>query len=478
MIIKENDYRSVITSDSPRKMVSILINADMTVDEIYGDVDDIFETELNLKGKNINELSKINNSFIIRTDFVNSVIDVLDKKKVIEKSVQVNERYFTERFSYYKQSEVERIFVSIIDSASEKFLENQLYTNNAMLKNVVEATTAGYWHLNMETGEVFLSAQYKQMFGYEDHEVGNDPNWWENFVDTEHVEQAKIAFGHLINSNGVIPYDVVVPAKHRDGSKIWINCRAEIYSRDENGNPTKFVGSHINITRLKQAEEELKNVLYIATHDIKTPFDNIRGFLELIKKNLSKETQEKAINQIEYSLDNGREIIENLMKIAHNQVDSSKFQDTIDVRQCVAGAINNLSSLIENKQAAITVDCSSLPELVYSSFHLCSMLTNLIKNSINYSMAGRPPEIKILSKKHEVYNVIQVSDNGQGIDLEKNGAKIFSLFERINDDVNGSGMALYLIKQTIEKTGGKITVESTLNEGTTFTLWLTKNTIA
>jgi signal transduction histidine kinase len=93
---------------------------------------------------------------------------------------------------------------------------------------------------------------------------------------------------------------------------------------------------------------------------------------------------------------------------------------------------------------------------------------NLVSNAIKYRSRERPPVIKITSSANENYVILSVADNGIGINLIKHEKKIFSLFKRLHDDIEGSGVGLFLVKRIMEFNHGKVEVESKIGEGSTF----------
>ena len=102
-------------------------------------------------------------------------------------------------------------------------------------------------------------------------------------------------------------------------------------------------------------------------------------------------------------------------------------------------------------------------------------MLNLISNAIKYHSENRPLKVDIkssLNKSNEI--VIQVKDNGIGIDLEKHGNEIFAMYKRFDSHTEGKGLGLYLIKNQVESLGGRISVKSTLGKGSLFTVKLPK----
>jgi signal transduction histidine kinase len=91
----------------------------------------------------------------------------------------------------------------------------------------------------------------------------------------------------------------------------------------------------------------------------------------------------------------------------------------------------------------------------------------LLSNALKYSSPDRKPEVKIVSYQEKEFTILQVSDNGLGLSKE-NQSKIFGMFKRVHQHVEGSGIGLYIIKKMIENVGGKIEVKSEVGKGTTF----------
>ena len=95
------------------------------------------------------------------------------------------------------------------------------------------------------------------------------------------------------------------------------------------------------------------------------------------------------------------------------------------------------------------------------------MLLNLVSNAIKYKKLEHPPQIAVQSYYKPGYLCFSVKDNGLGIDLEKYGNQVFTLYKRFHSHTEGKGMGMYLIKSQVDALGGIIHIESQVNEGTT-----------
>ncbi len=99
----------------------------------------------------------------------------------------------------------------------------------------------------------------------------------------------------------------------------------------------------------------------------------------------------------------------------------------------------------------------------------------MISNAIKYRSPNRPPVIKIETYEEGDFIILKVQDNGLGIDPAKQD-KLFGMFKRLHDHVEGTGIGLYIVKRILENADGKIVVESKLNEGSVFKAYFKKDT--
>ncbi|CAN0510170.1 unnamed protein product, partial [Phaeothamnion confervicola] len=99
---------------------------------------------------------------------------------------------------------------------------------------------------------------------------------------------------------------------------------------------------------------------------------------------------------------------------------------------------------------------------------LNSILYNLISNAIKYKSPQRGLELSVKTYKRDNFVVLEIRDNGMGMNLDSYGKDLFGLYKRFHSHIEGRGLGLYLVKSQVESLGGKIEIESQLNVGTTF----------
>lgn len=128
-----------------------------------------------------------------------------------------------------------------------------------ILRHILDTTLAGYWDWHVREDYVYLSPRFKEIFGYQDYEIINRFDDWHQLVFEEDLPKLKDNFQKHVASKGKVPYKNRLRYYHKDGSTVWVLCQGKVIEWDENGNPLRVVGNHIDITAQKQAEEELQH---------------------------------------------------------------------------------------------------------------------------------------------------------------------------------------------------------------------------
>ncbi|WP_431631141.1 PAS domain S-box protein [Alkalinema pantanalense] len=136
----------------------------------------------------------------------------------------------------------------------------QLRTELNVLESILESAIAGYWDWDITGNTTYLSPMFKQMFGYEDHELPNVPQTWQTLVLPEDLPILLNSFEQHARSRGQSSYHNEVRYRHKDGSIVWVICAGRIIEWNNDGQPIRMVGCHVDITHRKQAEEELNNL--------------------------------------------------------------------------------------------------------------------------------------------------------------------------------------------------------------------------
>ena len=158
--------------------------------------------------------------------------------------------------------------------------------------------------------------------------------------------------------------------------------------------------------------------------------------------------------------------------LTYSQVNNARQPfEPVSLSDIINDVINDLDDIIQEKQAQVVAD--PLPDITGSRFQLQQLFQNLLSNALKFQPAGNRPVIRITDVSSESGLTIQVIDNGIGFDSRFKD-QIFKMFQRLNatNQFKGTGIGLAICKRVVENHGGTITVDSILDQGTTFTIFL------
>lgn len=184
----------------------------------------------------------------------------------------------------------------------EHYLKRELYELVQKDSHIFEFLEAGsldgiwYWDLENLTEE-WLSPRFKELFGYEDHEVPSTSTWWQEHICPEDLQFTVDNFNkHCADPNH--PYDQTVRYRHKDGSTVWVRCRG-IAIRDETGKAIRMLGAHTDVTALNLANEKLLKENKIR----KRAEDALRSEQELLKRMFAIQERERKL--VAYEIHDG-----------------------------------------------------------------------------------------------------------------------------------------------------------------------------
>lgn len=223
-------------------------------------------------------------------------------------------------------------------------------------------------------------------------------------------------------------------------------------------------------TSLTEEIQEMQLFMYAMIHDLKTPLSNLDMIFSLFKKDNLTE-RPALMEKAETVLGNMRNTIDKLnklMAIREGKQDDVKIIDLNILLEELK--TSEISSSLENVE--VHVNFNKCPKIRYAETYLKSILSNLINNAIKYSSDKRPLQLYLSSRKLGDRILLTIRDNGQGIDIAKEGKNLFRPFSKLSNSKEGSGLGLFLVKELVEKNKGHIIVDSTPDVGTTFTLYL------
>ena len=219
---------------------------------------------------------------------------------------------------------------------------------------------------------------------------------------------------------------------------------------------------------LSVSYKNLEQFSYIVSHNIRSPLSNIKGFVSIYEAHEDSLQNNHVIENIKESAEHLDEIIMdlNVLLSAKNLLLENKR--VVNLSDAIKNVGVSLAAEIQYSGAIIKEEFERDLNLVTIKTILHSILFNLFQNSMRHSKVDVYPEITVTASATKEYTEIRVSDNGIGIDLEKYNDRVFMLYHTFGEKTEGRGIGLFLVRSNVEMLGGHISVESKVNEGTTF----------
>ncbi|MGQ7947121.1 PAS domain-containing sensor histidine kinase [Flavobacterium sp. WC2509] len=225
------------------------------------------------------------------------------------------------------------------------------------------------------------------------------------------------------------------------------------------------------LTKFTKINNHFKKLSYTTSHDLRSPVNNLLAIFTLIDDSKIEDPETlKLIEMLKLITESLKQSLNDYVDVLIQEDHTIAQIEEIDFTESLNTVIFSVNSLIQTSNAVINIDFSQLKKINFNRTYLESIFLNLITNSIKYSRPGCSPIISIYSRKTDGINQLIFSDNGLGFDMNIAKDKIFDLHQKFNNHIDSKGIGLYLVNNHITSLGGKIDVESKINEGTTFTI--------
>jgi PAS domain S-box-containing protein len=370
----------------------------------------------------------------------------------------------------------------IKDITQKKEAEVLIAKSQSRFKSLIDTIDGIVWEYNIETSSsTFISKKVEKILGYTVDDYMENPTFWEDHIYPEDREFA-LAISTIVNKK-YINHDYEYRMITKKGKVIWI--RDIVNFVFENGKPVISRGIMIDITIMKEAEKDLSNSFhlvseqnkrllnfsYIVSHNLRSHTSNIESIISLIESVESEDERNemmKLLKSVSNSLD---ETMYHLNEVVNINSNISLVIKPLNLNHYINKTIDLLSEQIQLNEASFIINVSDDAIINYNSAYLESILFNLISNAIRYKHPQRKPIITIKLYKKRDKDVIEISDNGIGIDLEKHNDKIFGMYKTFSNNSDARGIGLFITKNQIDAMGGTIKVESKPNIGTTFKIY-------
>jgi PAS domain S-box-containing protein len=349
-------------------------------------------------------------------------------------------------------------------------------------KFALEGSGDGVWDHDSETGTMFYSVRWKDMLGHADDEIGHSVDEWRQRVhpdDLQRVVEAVDAY----RRGATDFYRGEYRLRHKDGHWVWVLDRGKVVERYADGRPRRTVGTHTDITRLKLAEQALRDkqaaelanrakseFLSRMSHEMRTPLNAVIGFAQLLRLQ-----PDSAPARVAEYTDHVLRAAEHLLALVNEVLDLQRVEEgkvslqlqPLQLAPFIEASLDLLRPMALSPGVALS--CQVPPEVWVLADARClrQVLINLFSNAIKYNRSAGWVSVSLLEASAGRV-VIGIEDTGSGL-TDAQITRLFQPFERLGHEtsgIEGSGLGLVIARSLVEEMGGELTLSSVKDAGT------------
>ncbi len=391
-----------------------------------------------------------------------------DMPVMLNKNGAMEERYFN--FSYtplIAKGEVAGVLQVANDVTEQMIAKKALAEREGLFRSITTASPAALWMSGTDGGMTYFNQTWLDWTGGEiDSLLGNG---WTAKIHEDDLAGFQKGYGEDFGNKFF--HESQFRIKHTDGTYHWLSCTGTPHY-GAYGDFLGYIGACVDITELKQLQQQKDDFLGIASHELKTPVTSIKSYiqaLEILLRSSGDTVKANMIQKADKQVDRLTNLIGDLLDVTKINSGKLQFNDSFfDFNEVVAEAIEELQRTSQQHQIKFEVD-PTIKKVYGDRERIKQVIVNLLSNAIKYSPDAN--EINVSSVHKDGYVTLSVQDFGIGIAPDKKD-KVFEQFYRVSGNRRhtfpGLGLGLYISSQIIKREGGHIWVTSTEGKGSTF----------
>lgn len=373
------------------------------------------------------------------------------------------------------------IVVNFRDITERVKAEQALRDSENRFRSLIENSSDVIVVADKDMNIVFISDSVYRFTGFKPEEILGLKSM--HFSHPEEKDRVKEFINNVKNTPG-IPQKIVYRTLKKDGSVIWCERVSTNLLHDPAING--IVSNFRDITEqykyeqalkasneiLKKTNLELDRFVYSVSHDLRAPLSSILGVIEFAETETDEQSMLELLGMLKSSVKKLDGFVLDILNYSRNarvKVESEK----IDFNELVSDIVRDLRFMnAGNSNVAISIDVNPKAILFSDKSRIKMVVSNLLANALRYHDPEKTdPYVNISIQPSDAGVTISINDNGIGISRDKH-EKVFDMFYRASVQSEGTGIGLYIVKETVEKLNGIITLISEPGIGSDFSIYL------
>lgn len=372
--------------------------------------------------------------------------------------------------------------------------QEDLAVSQERLQFALDATSDGLWDWDMVNNTLYCSPRYFTMLGYVPNEFEPSFEAWRDLLHPDDAPGTVMEVLKHVDSGD--PFEVEFRLRAKDGSWKWIMGRGGVVEWDPDGKPLRALGTHVDIERRKQAEQDLKEAKDAAeaanlakseflanmSHEIRTPMNGVLGMLQLLD---TTELDKEQVEYVHHAVESAKRLVALLGDILDlSRVEAGKLSlevSPFELHQSLKLVMDTFAPVTEEVHSELRLDMDPrIPgtSLMGDGGRIRQVLFNLVGNSVKFTHGG---EIRLSvwlkdAGDHAVRVLFLVEDTGVGIGDEQLET-IFEPFTQADAtytrNFQGAGLGLSIVRKLIKLMDGSLCIDTEAGRGTAIGVSLT-----
>lgn len=351
-------------------------------------------------------------------------------------------------------------------------------------------------------GTTYVSPQITSILGYQREEWLADPEFWQKTVHPHDYSSVMDSLAHTQLTEE--PFEMEYRMLARDGHVVWFHDHM-VLIRDQRGQPLYWQGLKMDVTKRKEAEEEILQLnaeleyrvaertreleralrakdefLASMSHELRTPLNSILGLSESLAENVAGPLNEKQERYVSTIIESGH----HLLSLINDILDLAKIEagqivlniEEVNVERVCQASLRMISEMAHKKHQEVSLQIDADMDVVWGDERrLKQILVNLLSNAVKFTPENGKLGIQVRADREEKRVIFTVWDNGIGIH-ERDLQRLFRPFVQLDSSLarggTGTGLGLALVTQMVRLHGGSISVDSEPGEGSRFNIVL------
>ncbi|MFS4469469.1 PAS domain-containing protein [Maribacter sp. 2210JD10-5] len=337
--------------------------------------------------------------------------------------------------------------------------------------------------INLNSGKILdINKSFLELTGFEKSHFKDKS--FKSFINPSIKKRSKQLLNELKKANGF--GELEMPFAHKNKKRLILKFSGKLLEKENN--QLNVLVTLEDITSLVQKEKSLKKVLgrskeqngellnfaHMVSHNLKAHATNFSLLLNFLDKENGENERQKLMDMLFNASDNLTDTIKGLREVVAIKTNINEEKRLLSLNDTVFHVEQNLIGLLKQNNGRIINEIPDTVKVKALPAYLESILTNCLTNAIKYRKKDKDPIIILNIEETKDYTILNIEDNGLGINMEKFGDKLFGLYKTFHKNKDARGIGLYITKNQIEAMNGKISATSIVNQGTTFKIYFNK----